>query len=105
MRRVLGFLIGFNLSLAVWGAVHFAPAARAQSYVRNGSTDPAISLTLPGLLSFWSGQAAARSVTTDAQWNSAMQTVFSTTAFPGVDPTSLAFLRSFFVQVVHVGVP
>lgn len=52
-----------------------------------------------------SQQALARGVTTDAQWNTAMGTIFSAANWPGVDPTALAFLRSYFVQVVHVGIP
>jgi hypothetical protein len=75
------------------------------TYVQNSAAEPAISYTPDALLKFWSVQAGVRGVTTDAQWQTAMATIFSAANFPGVDPTALAFLRSFFVQLVHVGNP
>jgi hypothetical protein len=79
--------------------------ARAQTYISDSPAAPAVSLTQGALLKFWSNQAAARGVTNDAQWNTAMNTLFATGTSPGMDPTALAFLRSFFIQIVHVGVP
>jgi hypothetical protein len=75
------------------------------SYVQDTSAAPAVSLTPDVLTRFWSQQALARGVTTDPQWNAAMAAIFSAANFPGVDATALAFLRSFFVQFVHVGIP
>lgn len=71
--------------------------------VGNSASEPLITLTPEALERFWSVQAGARAVTNDAQWSTAMNTLFSAANFPGVDATALAFLRSFFIQFVHVG--
>ncbi len=81
-----------------------APVA-AQTYIADTSLSPSVSLTPDALCKFWSNQALANGVTTDPQWNTAMATIFSSANWPGVNATALAFLRSFFVQYVHVGVP
>jgi hypothetical protein len=75
----------------------------SNSSIQAGPTDPPIVLTQDQVVRFWSAQAGLRGVTTDAQWATAMGQIFSAAAFPGVDPTSLTFLRQFFIQVVHVG--
>lgn len=102
MRKPL-LVAGFVVSFALGFGVH--RVATAQAYVADTSASPFVSLTPDALTRFWSQQAAARGVTTDAQWNTAMQTLFSTSTSTGVDPTALAFLRSFFIQFVHLGVP
>lgn len=77
----------------------------AQTYIADTAASPSISLTPDALLHFWSNQALSNGVMTDGQWNTAMAQLFSAANWPGVNATSLAFLRSFFVQYVHVGGP
>ena len=105
MKRVLGFLVGVGLALALFViADHITRPAKAQAtFLQDTVSAPLISFTPDVLLRFWSQQAQARAVNTDAQWATAMATIFSTASFPGADPTALAFLRSFFTQYVHVG--
>ena len=45
----------------------------------------------------------ANGVTTDAQWSTLMASVFSAANWPGVNATSLAFIRGFFQTLVNVG--
>lgn len=101
--KIAGFLAGLAVAgLVIACEVRIRPV-RADQQVQNSATDPIVSFTPTTLLKFWSVQAGARSVTNDAQWSTAMNTIFSASNWPGVDPTALAFLRSYFVQVVHVG--
>lgn len=97
LRVLLIVVVAFGAGLFV------APRLLAGTFVQDTSASPIVSLTQEALLKFWSNQALARGVTNDAQWTTAMNQVFSAAAFPGIDPTSLAFLRSFFIQFVHVG--
>lgn len=105
MRRKLDWLralvIGVFCFTVGVGAEHLA----AKTYVQDSPPAPFITFAPETILHFWSQQALARGVTNDAQWATAMGLVFSTTTFPGADPTALAFLRSFFTQYVHVGNP
>ena len=106
MRRVLGFLCGLALALALFVvADHVTRPVKAQTYVADTGTAPSVSLTPEALCRFWSNQAQANGVNADAGWNTAVANLFSSANWPGVNATSLAFLRSFFVQYVHVGVP
>ena len=106
MRRLVVALV--VVVAIAGGAVHVrfeAHRARAGSYVADTASSPAVSLTPEALCKFWSNQAAAQGVSADPGWNTAMASIFSAANWPGVNATSLAFLRSFFVQYVHVGVP
>lgn len=73
----------------------------AESF-QNSPTDPVATLATDAVLLFWSQQAGSRGVMTDAQWTTAMATLFSAANFPGVDATALAFLRSFFSKLCHL---
>ena len=100
MKRIRTLLI---VASAFTAGLFLAPRLLAGTFVQDTVVAPVVSFTPEALLKFWSNQALARGVTNDAQWNTAMNQIFSAAAFPGVDPTSLAFLRSFFIQYVHVG--
>lgn len=77
--------------------------ANGQTTIQDTAAAPPVTFTPDTILHFWSAQALTRGVSNDTQWAAAMAQIFSTTTFPGADPTALAFLRSFFVQYVHVG--
>lgn len=106
-RALFGLLLWAAVAACVVLAVRLAPTptARAQSFVADTTNAPFVSLTPDALCKFWSNQAQANGVSGDPGWNTAMATLFSSANWPGVNATSLAFLRSFFVQYVHVGVP
>lgn len=80
-----------------------AMPVHAQNSIADTSAAPFVSLTPDALCKFWSNQAQAQGVSADIGWNTAMASIFSGANWPGVNATSLAFLRSFFVQYVHVG--
>jgi pseudouridine-5'-phosphate glycosidase len=104
VKSLAAVVVGVSLAaLLLAVAVRIAPPVQAQTSVADTTSAPFVTLQPDTLCKFWSNQAAARSVATDAQWTTAMATLFSTSTSPGVDPTALAFLRSFFVQYVHVG--
>jgi hypothetical protein len=99
LRAILLAALAFGAGLVA------APRLMAVPFVQDTPPAPIISLTPEQILHFWSAQALTRGVTNDAQWATAMNTLFATATSPGMDPTALAFLRSFFIQYVHVGVP
>lgn len=95
--------LGFACLLVVVLVVGFAIGRARAITISDTAAGPAVSFTPDAILKFWSNQAFARGVTNDAQWATAMNTLFATGTSPGMDPTALAFLRSFFIQYVHVG--
>ena len=101
MRRLL-FVIAFVAGIVAGVA---CGVRYARAYTADTGTAPFVSLTPDALCKFWSNQAAAQGVSADAGWNTAMQSIFSAANWPGVNASSLAFLRSFFIQYVHVGIP
>jgi O-methyltransferase involved in polyketide biosynthesis len=101
--KKLAVLVAFLVGVLVGSVADHR--ARAQSYIQDTSAAPVISVTTVALAKFWSQQALARGVATDAQWSSSMATLFAAANSPGMDPTALTFLRTFFQQIVHVGVP
>jgi hypothetical protein len=97
LRTISVALLAFGAGLVA------APRLLAGNFIQDTAAAPVVSFTVEPLLKFWSNQAFARGVTNDAQWATAMNTLFATGTSPGMDPTALAFLRSFFIQYVHVG--
>lgn len=104
MKRVaLGAALWALVGLGIVAGVRLSKADGAT--VADTQAAPFVTLTPDALCKFWSNQAFANGVNGDPGWNIAMATLFSSANWPGVNATSLAFLRSFFVQYVHVGVP
>lgn len=72
-------------------------------YKPTGAGAVFVGLTPDEMEKWLAGQCQARGVMTDAQWATAMSTLFSAANWPGVNAQSLAFVRMFFTKFIGVG--